>query len=92
MNIYIYRFCDLDLLTNIRKGQSEMTVNCQAGSTSTDLIGNFEPLEQNMWYNPYGIANVISFLKYMRWNKAEVEYVSEKDIFVTTAKKNNEGF
>ena len=31
-------FCNCDLLENIRKGSRTMTVQCQAGSTSTDLI------------------------------------------------------
>ena len=37
----INMFSNPDLLSNIRKGPRQMTVHCQAGSTRTDLIGNY---------------------------------------------------
>jgi hypothetical protein len=46
------------LLKNIRKASKPITVNCNAGSTTTDLEGELGSM--TVKYNPYSIANVLS--------------------------------
>ena len=88
----INMFCNPDLLTNIRKGPRTMTVHCQAGSTSTDLIGFYKPLNITVWYNPDGIANVLSLSKLVRLNKAKIQYNSDKNEFIATSVKDDQIF
>jgi hypothetical protein len=53
-------FCNDGLLQNIRCGDGFMDIHCNAGVTSTDLIGNL-PGYGEVWYNPpNGIALQIS--------------------------------
>ena len=69
-----------------------MTVHCQVRSTSTELIGDYEPLGITVWHNPGGIANVLSLSKLIRLNKAKIEYNSNQDVFVATSVKTKEVF
>ena len=77
----INMFCNPDLLTRIRKEPREMTVHYQSGSTSTDLIDDYELLGLTVWFNPDGIANILSLSKLIRLNKVKVEYDSRNDVF-----------
>jgi hypothetical protein len=52
-------FFSSELLENIRKGAGHMDIYCNAGVTSTDLIGDL-PGCGTVWYHPKGIANILS--------------------------------
>jgi hypothetical protein len=52
-------FHNEDLLSNIRQGDGYMDIHCNAGVTSTNLIGDLQGYGQ-VWYNPNGIANILS--------------------------------
>jgi hypothetical protein len=52
-------FCNRKRLKNIRKSDTTMDIHCNAGVTSTDLIGDY-PGYGTVWYYPKGIANILS--------------------------------
>jgi Reverse transcriptase (RNA-dependent DNA polymerase)/Zinc knuckle len=52
-------FSNPELLENIREGLGSMTIHCNAGATKTTLVGEL-PGYGTVWYNPNGIANIIS--------------------------------
>jgi hypothetical protein len=55
-------FCSEDLLTNIRTSDGYMDIHCNAGVTSTRLIGDLQGYG-TVWYNPNGIANILSLAR-----------------------------
>ena len=55
-------FCNKKLLSNIREHSSSMDIHCNAGVTSTKLIGELRGYG-TVWYNPTGIANILSLAK-----------------------------
>jgi hypothetical protein len=50
------------LLSNIREHSNSMDIHCNAGITSTRLIGELRGYG-TIWYNPTGIANILSLAK-----------------------------
>jgi hypothetical protein len=50
------------LLKNIRKADSFMGIHCNAGVTSTNLVGDL-PRYGEVWYHPNGIANILSLAR-----------------------------
>jgi hypothetical protein len=50
------------LLNNIRQSDTHMDIHCNAGVTSTDLIGNL-PGYGEVWYHPNGITNILSLAR-----------------------------
>ena len=55
-------FCNRNLLCNIREHSNTMDIHCNAGITSTRLIGELRGYG-TVWYNPTGIANILSLSK-----------------------------
>ena len=55
-------FCNKKLLCNIREHSNSMDIHCNAGITSTKLIGELRGYG-TVWYNPTGIANILSLAK-----------------------------
>ena len=55
-------FCNKKLLTNIREHSKTLDIHCNAGVTSTNLIGKLRGYG-TVWYNPTGIANILSLAK-----------------------------
>jgi hypothetical protein len=49
-----------ELLENICRGDTFMDIHCNAGVTSTNLVGGDLPGYGEVWYNPNGIANILS--------------------------------
>ena len=84
----IHLFYNGELLTKTRKRTRSMTVHCQSGSTSTDLVGDYRLLGVTVCYNLNEIASVLLLSKLIRLNKARVKYEHEEDVFVTTLVKN----
>ena len=56
-------FSNPNLLSNIRPTRKKMRIHCQAGTTETNLVGDFEGYPEPVWYTPDGIANVLSLSK-----------------------------
>jgi hypothetical protein len=52
-------FHNADLLDNIRHADGFMDIHCNAGMTSTNLVGDLLGYGE-VWYNPNGIANILS--------------------------------
>jgi hypothetical protein len=52
-------FCNPKLLKNIRKTNKVMNIKCNAGVTSTNMVGDLPGYGQ-VWYNEKGIANILS--------------------------------
>ena len=55
-------FCNKKLLTNIREHSKTMDIHCNAGITSTNLIGKLRGYGI-VWYNPTRIAKILSLAK-----------------------------
>jgi hypothetical protein len=55
-------FCNKSLITNIREHANVMDIHCNAGVTSTNLIGELMGYG-TVWYNPKGIANILSLAR-----------------------------
>jgi hypothetical protein len=49
-----------DLLRNIKKTDRSMTIMCNVGVTKTNMIGEFPGYPGEVWYNPDGIAKILS--------------------------------
>ena len=52
-------FCNGALLKNIRTVDTHVTVNCNAGTTQTNQVGDLKGIGP-VWYHPEGIANILS--------------------------------
>jgi hypothetical protein len=55
-------FHNRNLLINIREASSFMDIHCNAGVTSTNLIGDL-PGYGTVWFHPKGIANILSLAR-----------------------------
>jgi hypothetical protein len=75
-------FCNASLLQNIRTSDSFMDIHCNAGVTSTNLIGDL-PGYGTVWYHPNGIANILS-LSRVREHGFQVTYDSHLNCFRIT--------
>ncbi len=52
-------FCNPKPLDNMRKVNKVMNINCNAGITRTDMVGDL-PGHGEVWFNKSGIANILS--------------------------------
>ena len=52
-------FCNSELLTNIRKIPETLTVHCNAGVMTTNLVGDLSGYG-TVWFHQQGIANILS--------------------------------
>jgi hypothetical protein len=73
-------FHNEELLDNIHHGDGFMDIHCNAGVTSTNLVGDL-PGYGEVWYNPNGIANILSLPR-----------VKERGFRVTFDSKNGNKF
>ena len=55
-------FSNKNLITDIRETSSTMNIHCNAGITSTNMVGELRGYG-TVWYNPYGIANILSLAR-----------------------------
>jgi hypothetical protein len=65
-------FSNAELLSNIRSSEEEMTIHCNAGQVTTNLIGDLRGYG-TVWYSSKGIANILS-LSNVREKGHEVTY------------------
>ena len=54
--------CNPALLNNIRTSPNHMSIHCNAGTTSTNKVGDL-PGVGTVWYHENGIANILSLAK-----------------------------
>jgi hypothetical protein len=66
-----------NMLNNICKSESRMDIYCNAGVTSTNIIGNF-PRYGTVWYHPHGTANILSLARSVE-KGYQVKYDSASD-------------
>ena len=52
-------FCNPKLLKNIRTVEKSIDIHCNAGITSTNVVGDLDGYG-TVWYDPNGIANILS--------------------------------
>jgi hypothetical protein len=78
-------FANGKLLTNIRKTNRTMRIRCNAGVSRTNMVGNLKGYGE-VWYNPKGIANILSLSQVEK--KYRVTYDSAKERRFTVHKPN----
>jgi len=57
----IHYLCNQEMVTNIRKSPTTMTINTNAGNASTNLQATLPGLG-DVWFDSKGLVNVLSFL------------------------------
>jgi hypothetical protein len=62
VDVFYNVFYNKKLLTIIRKAKTHMDIHCNAGITSTNLIGDL-PGYGEVWYHPNSIANILSLTR-----------------------------
>jgi hypothetical protein len=55
-------FYNSALLKNIRQVDAYMDIHCNAGITSTNMVGDL-PGYGKVWFHPNGIANILSLAR-----------------------------
>jgi hypothetical protein len=55
----VHIFCNRKLLSNIRTIDWQVSVECNAGTTNTNMVGDLKGFGE-VWYHPHGIANILS--------------------------------
>eukprot|EP00978_Attheya_sp_CCMP212_P000960 scaffold2009_cov64-Attheya_sp.AAC.1 len=58
-------FCNAKLLKNVRVADGFMDIHCNAGVTSTNLVGDLAGYG-TVWYHPNGIANILSLKRMIK--------------------------
>ena len=71
------------LLSNIRSAPNNetMCMHCNSGTIQTDLIGDLEGYGE-VWYNPKGIANIISLGKASTRHQITMDSTLDNTIFI----------
>jgi len=69
----IHCFKDPMFLRNIRRSNTSVTVSCNAGVITSNMIGDLPGLPEPVWYVPNWIANILSFDKVERHFKITYE-------------------
>ena len=69
-------FVNPRLLTNIRKTNEEMTIHSHGGKKTTKMIGTLQGYDRPVWYDPRGIANILSMSNVAK--KYKVTFDSQK--------------
>ena len=67
-------------LKNIRKVENHVVIKCNAGVRKTNWVGDLPGFPEPVWYDPGGIANIISMGQ------------AEKYFFVEYSSRDNNGF
>ena len=81
-------FYNKDLLENIREVNKQMNIHCNAGISTTNLVGDLQGYG-TVWFYEEGIANILSLARVKRDH--EVSFNSEKGNGFKVSSKNNSG-
>jgi len=84
----IYVFYNKDLLENIREVNTQMNIHCNAGISTTNLVGDL-PGYGTVWFYEEGIANILSLARVKIDH--EVSFNSEKGNCFKVSRKNKSG-
>ena len=82
-------FSNAHLLRNIHTTDQTMTIMCNAGVTHTNMIGEMPGYPGEVWYNPQGIANILSMANVKRHYR--VTYDSTRGNTFIVHKPNKKG-
>lgn len=82
-------FSNPRLLTNIRQADVTMNVHCNAGISTTRMVGDL-PGYGTVWYDAKGIANILSFAKVCA--RYRVTYDESADEFIVHKKGGSHHF
>jgi hypothetical protein len=75
-------FANKDLLRNIRTTNRMMNILCNAGVTRTNMIGDLPGYDGEVWYNPKGIANILSLSDVEKHHRVTYDSRAEKNFVV----------
>jgi hypothetical protein len=85
-------FSNKELLTNIRTTDRVMNIRCNAGVTRTSMIGDLPGYDGEVWYNPKGIANILSLSDVEKYHQVTYDSRAEKAFVVHKADGNERCF
>jgi hypothetical protein len=80
---------DEALLHGIHHVKRTMRVRCNAGVTSTDLMGWLGDYPKPVWFNPKGVANILSLFLVKTYYRIQYDSAT-KDTFMVTKDRWNE--
>jgi hypothetical protein len=80
-------FSNKNLLRNIRTTNRMMNILCNAGMTRTNMIGDLPGYDGEVWFNPKGIANILSLSDVEKHHRVTYNSSAEKSFIVN--KKND---
>ena len=69
-------FANSSLLTNIREAPSPIWVRCNAGRIKLTQQGSFGNYPHPVWYNPKGVANILSLANVTKQYRVTMERLS----------------
>ena len=81
-------FVNGDLLNNIRKADTSLTIHSTSGTSVTDLEGDFDG-NGTVWYHPDGIANILSLSRVSKMPGMKVDYSQQEQKFTLTKPDGN---
>lgn len=70
-------FCNPNLLSNIRKSNIDLTIECTSGECNTNLIRDLRGYG-TVWFHPRGIANIFSLSRVK--NRYNIRYDSDNGL------------
>jgi hypothetical protein len=85
-------FLNKELLTNIRTMDRVMKIRCNAGVMRTSMIGDLPGYDGEVWYNPTGIANILSLSDVEKYHQVTYDSRAEKAFVVHKADGNERRF
>jgi len=74
-------FCNKSLLTNIREIKKVMNIRCNAGLSPTNMVGELDGYGTVWYYNPKGIANILSLSQVRKKHRVTYDSATSK-VFV----------
>ena len=74
-------FCNRRLLTNVRENDKVMNIQCNAGVTRTNMVGELNRYGTT-WYNPKGIANLLSLSQVEKKHRVTYDSAASKAFVV----------
>jgi hypothetical protein len=85
-------FSNKELLTNIRTTDRVMNIRCNACVTRTSMIGDLPGYDGEVWYNPKGIANILSLSDVEKFHQVTYDSRAGKAFVVHKANSNEPHF
>jgi hypothetical protein len=75
-------FSNKKLLKNIRATNRVMNIRCNAGVSRTNMIGDLPGYKGEVWYNPEGIANILSLSDVEKYHHVTYDSKAEKAFII----------